>query len=31
VLGDSKTGRESLALLLGLTVLGLVPLFWVVR
>ncbi|HWZ54906.1 MAG TPA: MgtC/SapB family protein [Verrucomicrobiae bacterium] len=31
VLGDSKTGRESLALLLGLTVLGLAPLFWVVR
>jgi uncharacterized membrane protein (DUF4010 family) len=31
VLGDSKTGRESLALLLVLTVLGLVPLFWVVR
>ena len=31
VLADSKTGRESLALLLGLTALGLVPLFWVVR
>lgn len=31
VLGDSKTGRESLTLLLGLTILGLAPLFWVVR
>ncbi len=31
VLGGSKSGRESLALLLGLTVLGLAPLFWVVR
>lgn len=31
VLADSKTGHESLALLLGLTALGLVPLFWVLR
>jgi hypothetical protein len=28
---DPKTGRQSLALLLGLTALGLLPLFWVVR
>ena len=28
---DPKTGRESLALLLGLTALGLLPLIWVVR
>jgi uncharacterized membrane protein (DUF4010 family) len=31
VLADSKTGRESLLLMLGLTALGLVPLLWVVR
>ena len=31
VLADRKTGRESLALMLGLTVAGLVPLLWVVR
>ena len=31
VLGGSKTGRESLLLLLSLTALGLVPLLWVVR
>jgi len=28
---DPKTGRQSLALLLGLTALGLLPLIWVVR
>jgi uncharacterized membrane protein (DUF4010 family) len=31
VLADQKTGRESLILLLGLTALGLVPLFWVAQ
>jgi uncharacterized membrane protein (DUF4010 family) len=31
VLADSKTGRQSLALLLGLTALGLLPLLWVAR
>jgi uncharacterized membrane protein (DUF4010 family) len=30
-LADSKTGRQSLILLLGLTALGLLPLFWVAR
>lgn len=29
VLADQKTGRQSLVLLLGLTLLGLAPLFWV--
>src|ERR1019366_600378 len=28
---DPKTGRQSLILLLGLTALGLLPLFWIVR
>jgi uncharacterized membrane protein (DUF4010 family) len=31
VLADQKTGRQSLVLLLGLTALGLLPLFWVAR
>ena len=31
VLADSKTGRQSLVLLLGLTALGLLPLLWVAR
>jgi uncharacterized membrane protein (DUF4010 family) len=31
VLADPKTGRQSLILLLGLTALGLLPLFWVAR
>jgi len=31
VVGDRDTGRQSLALLLGLTALGLVPLLWVVK
>jgi uncharacterized membrane protein (DUF4010 family) len=31
VLADPKTGRQSLILLLGLTALGLVPLFWVAQ
>jgi len=31
VLADSKTGRQSLVLLLGLTALGLLPLLWVTR
>jgi uncharacterized membrane protein (DUF4010 family) len=31
VLADPKTGRQSLILLLGLTALGLAPLFWVAR
>jgi uncharacterized membrane protein (DUF4010 family) len=31
VLSDPATGRQSLALLLGLTALGLVPLFWIVK
>jgi uncharacterized membrane protein (DUF4010 family) len=31
VLADSKTGRQSLILLLGLTALGLLPLLWVTR
>ena len=31
VLGDSTTGRQSFALLLGLTALGLLPLLWIVR
>jgi uncharacterized membrane protein (DUF4010 family) len=31
VLADSKTGRQSLILLLGLTALGLLPLLWVAR
>ena len=31
VLADAKTGRQSLMLLLGLTVLGLLPLFWVAQ
>ena len=31
VLADSKTGRQSLILLLGLTALGLAPLFWVAQ
>jgi len=31
VVGDPDTGQQSLALLLGLTVLGLVPLLWVVK
>lgn len=30
-LADSKTGRESLALMLGLTLLGVLPLIWVIR
>jgi uncharacterized membrane protein (DUF4010 family) len=30
-LADQKTGRQSLVLLLGLTVLGLLPLFWVTQ
>ena len=30
-LADSKTGRQSLILLLGLTALGLVPLLWSAR
>ena len=30
-LADSKTGKQSLILMLGLTALGLVPLLWVVR
>ena len=30
-LADSKTGRQSLILLLGLTALGLLPLLWVAR
>lgn len=30
-LADSKTGRQSLALMLGLTLLGVLPLIWVVR
>ena len=30
-LADSKTGRQSLILLLGLTALGLLPLLWVTR
>jgi uncharacterized membrane protein (DUF4010 family) len=30
-LAESKTGRQSLVLLLGLTVLGLLPLLWVAR
>jgi uncharacterized membrane protein (DUF4010 family) len=30
-LADSKTGRQSLLLLLGLTALGLLPLLWVAR
>jgi uncharacterized membrane protein (DUF4010 family) len=31
ILGDPVTGRQSLALLLGLTALGLLPLLWIVR
>jgi uncharacterized membrane protein (DUF4010 family) len=31
VVADSKTGRQSLVLLLGLTALGLLPLLWVAR
>jgi uncharacterized membrane protein (DUF4010 family) len=31
VLADAKTGRQSLVLLLALTALGLLPLFWVAR
>jgi uncharacterized membrane protein (DUF4010 family) len=31
VLADSKTGRESLILILGLTALGLLPLLWITR
>jgi hypothetical protein len=31
VLADQQTGRQSLILLLGLTALGLVPLFWVTQ
>jgi uncharacterized membrane protein (DUF4010 family) len=31
VVADSRTGRQSLVLLLGLTALGLLPLLWVVR
>jgi uncharacterized membrane protein (DUF4010 family) len=31
VLADTKTGRQSLFLLLGLTALGLLPLLWVAR
>ncbi len=31
IFADPKTGRQSLALLLGLTALGLVPLFWIAR
>jgi uncharacterized membrane protein (DUF4010 family) len=31
VLADTKTGRQSLILLLGLTVLGLLPLLWIAR
>ncbi|HEV2521793.1 MAG TPA: MgtC/SapB family protein [Candidatus Acidoferrales bacterium] len=31
ILGDSATGRQSFALLLGLTALGLLPLLWIVR
>src|SRR5580692_9384502 len=31
VLADSKTGRQSLILMLGLTALGLLPLLWIVR
>jgi uncharacterized membrane protein (DUF4010 family) len=31
VLADSKTGRQSLLLLLGLTALGMLPLLWVVQ
>jgi uncharacterized membrane protein (DUF4010 family) len=31
VLGDPKTGRQSLILMLGLTALGLLPLLWIVR
>jgi uncharacterized membrane protein (DUF4010 family) len=30
-LADQKTGRQSLILLLALTVLGLVPLLWIAR
>jgi len=30
-LADPKTGKQSLFLLLGLTVLGLLPLFWIAR
>jgi hypothetical protein len=30
-LADPKTGRQSLILMLALTALGLVPLFWIVR
>jgi uncharacterized membrane protein (DUF4010 family) len=31
VLGDSKTGRQSLILMVGLTALGLLPLLWIAR
>lgn len=30
-LADRRTGKQSLALLLGLTALGLLPLLWIVR
>jgi len=31
IFADSKTGKQSLILMLGLTALGLLPLFWIVR
>jgi uncharacterized membrane protein (DUF4010 family) len=31
IFADSKTGKQSLILMLGLTALGLLPLLWIVR